>query len=392
MRIPFLKKYPHFHFYLSFALVTIPSLLDGAPLVSFGDALAVHALGSTKFRYESNILSTQVGVDDFITTVSPGLGIDTGTAEDSKVKGDMQFFEDYEIYADRNEFNDFKSRLQFQGSYDQGSRLTLDTAGGFQESSQNNAEENVKGSLIRRHNYNFNINGYYQLSEKTKFDTGFGWDETDFRNFTESFHDRDSYRLPLNAYYIYSKKIDLGLGYEFGFTDSHQTTIPDPSLYDISSHFVNLRVKGEIGPRLTTLSYIGIKYRQFQGISSDTGPSFKTNLKWEATQKLQLTVGVSSDSDSNGTGASFTKTGGNLGAEYTATDKIKTGVSSSYSVDDFDFSDRSQRQFNADWYLEYTYSEYLNLTFGYSYFNNDSGISSSSYHNHIANVAANVKY
>lgn len=376
----------------------ITPFLKASPLISIGDSVHIYFVGQTSFEYDSNIfLNYSNKDDDFIFSVTPGFNLVAGGDSDYKVSLTVQ--EEGRFYTDHRELDEANEIVNLNASYDGGGQLKLGLNAGYRTLSQNTSTANVSAGLIRRRNYNLGFQALYSVSPKTQLEFNPSWFQEDYRNFVRTFNDRDYYTLPINFYYLYSPKLKFGVGYRYRYTDLHKNDTPGNSPADRSDHFVNLRLDGEIGPRLQSTTAIGWQFQHINGFETYSSLSVSSRLTWEATQRMQVSAGLNRDFSASGTGNAIQNTGGDIGITFAVSEKISTSAGFSYGVSDY--KNIAERDDLLGTYLRmtYIYNKYLNFNAGYTYQNNDSEIqtpfgttSAASYNVHRVSMTANLKY
>ena len=253
------------------AFVSLPVVMQAAPLVSIGDSVDVFFSGSSSVQWQSSVFYDEADErDDIKFTVSPGFEVNVGRGLSNL---DLSIITRYDIIR-YDELSDLDSELfhiKAISSY-RSSRWDVNGLVSYYEnqSSGRDGNTNQKGRLTRSENIRANLSGVYSLSPKFSVGSGVNYSDRQYQD-QESLADLESFKIPVDIFYELTPKVDLSVGYTYTATDVGEAmkgadfgggfTGDKVSSYDKEEHFFNVGAHGVLLPKLAGSFKVG--YRTF---------------------------------------------------------------------------------------------------------------------------------
>ncbi len=384
-------------------LMFTPALVHASPLVSIGDNADLFFNGSSSVRWTSNLFRDEDNEEeDIVFTVQPGFELNVGRGLSAV---DLSVVTSYEIrrYDDYDDLDTELFHIAAYGSY-KGSRLDVSGRASFDEVQTTSGNANVDGDLIESEGTAGSLNGEYRYSPKFSVGSGINYTKTDYKNFTESFSDRESLSIPVDIYYELTPKVDLSVGYVYSNQDVDGRVDGAGNIfdgYDFDSHFFNVGARGQLLPKLGGYLKIGYNYRDsyttaINGVDLDqdsTGSfGMDADLTWAATQKLVAKLAMSRDFGASGEGNGTENTSVNTSLSYSMNAYWSASSYLRYTLRDYDFGGREDDQYGFGLRANYTPNRYWAFSGGYAYQENDSNLADQSYDEHRVDVRATLRY
>lgn len=374
------------------ALTALASTASAAPLVSIGNFADLYFNGSAGFRYQSNIYYTNTNErGDTAFIFSPGLELSLGR-KGAEFTGTFGFREDITIYFDENGLDNETASVFFNGRYDTGV-FKLDVYANFAEVDQNTQDVRaivaggpITGDLVEREVSSAGFYGEYDFSQKFSFGAGANFYHTYFQTYQPSFSDSTTWTLPADIFYKYSEKLDFSVGYQY-----RDTEVEGPS--DSTDHFFNVGARGELAPKVFGRVRVGWTTRDYDTLNtSEDSFTVITGLTYTPTQKMGLNLDVSRDLGTSGTGSGVEQTNIRIGGTYKFSPFISTNAGLGYEKSDYNSGVRDDETFTFTLGASYAPNDYIKLSVGYVFQDNNSSDNLYDYTNNVINVTASLRY
>ncbi len=375
-----------------FALLLPGLSLTAAPMVSIGNNMDLFFNGRASVEMNDNItLDPSNELDDVVFHFVPGIEINFGRGQ---TNGDFTIIwqEDFVRYTEEDQFDSQQTSIIASGSYE-----TPKFSGGvnlsYLERQSNTNNVNFIGSLIQQDIVNLGANGEWVLSPKTSFGGGLKYTDISYKGFAEAIiPDRETLTLPINFYYSISPKLDFSAGYQYRDVDiEDQTGAPGN---DPEDHFLNVGLRGEFNPKLTGNIRVGFQERSFSVAGQDDESSLAVDgeLIWEASPKTQVTTRLFSDFGIGGAGGSIEQRGINFDLDYGLSQLWFMNANLGFENSDYVNSTREDDLINFGVGVRYVPNEYVTVSAGYSYSDNDSSLAIADYSQNILKITASLRY
>lgn len=375
------------------ALSAVVGSVNAAPLVSIGNFADLYFNGSAGFRYQSNVYYTDTNErGDTAFIFSPGLELSLGR-KGAEFTGTFGFREDIKVYFDENGLDNETANVFFNGRYDTGV-FKLDAYANFAEVDQNTQDIRaiiaggpVTGDLVEREITTAGFYGEYTFSNKFGFGAGANLAHTYFQTYQPFFADSTVFTIPADLYYKFSQKLDFSVGYQYRDTD-----VEGPS--DSTDHFFNVGARGELAPKVSGRVRVGWTTRDYDLAANSNEDSFTviTGLTYTPTQKIGLNLDIVRDLGTSGQGAGVENTNIRLGGTYKFSPFISGDAGVSYEKSDYNSGVRDDETLSFTVGASYTPNDYIKLSVGYVFQDNDSSLAGYDYTNNVINVTASLRY
>ncbi|MDQ8188180.1 outer membrane beta-barrel protein [Pelagicoccus sp. SDUM812002] len=218
---------------------------------------------------------------------------------------------------------------------------------------------------------NFNWNGSYRYSTRTRIIGGLRYSERSFADSSQfDFSDWDYFSVPLRFVYQMTEKIELGGGVRY--RSISQESFDQPS--DLAWH---LALEGEISTKVTTDLKIGILDQSGSVNTSSADGDLFINLKtrWQATDDSGVVLELDRDSYPTGLNDSVLRQLIKISSDWKVSTKLLAQASISQMKESFDRSSREDTVDRVSIALNYLPSDsQLFSSVSLSYEDNDSNI------------------
>lgn len=375
------------------AFSAVVGSVNAAPLVSLGDYADLYFNGSAGFRYQSNVYYTSANErGDTAFIFSPGLELSLGR-KGAEFTGTLAFREDITVYFDENGLDNETANISFNGRYNSGV-FKLDVYANFAEVDQNTQDIRaiiaggpVTGDLVEREVSSAGFYGEYTISNKFAVGAGANVYHTYFQTYQPFFADSTIWALPVDLYYKFSQKLDFSVGYQYRESDVEGGS-------DSQDHFFNVGVRGELAPKVSGRVRVGWTTRDYDlaGISNEDSFTIITGLTYTPTAKIGINLDVTRDLGTSGTGTGVENTNIRLGGTYRFSPFIAADAGISYDKSDYNSGVREDETFSFSIGASYTPNDYIRLSVGYVFQDNDSNFAGYDYTNNVINVTASLRY
>lgn len=246
--------------------------------------------------YDSNVFYDETDlVDDFITSIRPGMSLVYGDREDNFVS--VRYTLDASIYADRTDLNNLGHILQHQSRY-AFSRLVL------QANDQLSFTETLLGgsfSYIQQRIGQVSLQddwrADYEISPRTVVGLKLGftlldYDAGDFPDDNRVLYDYMIYSAGFRVGYRPSEKITLFPEFSAGQSFLTENSSRQPEAPDLTSYGVSFGAEGQFTPKLTGVVAGGYEMRNYSdGEEIPDGWVATVQLRWQARAKTMVLVG-----------------------------------------------------------------------------------------------------
>jgi hypothetical protein len=403
------------------AFVSLPVVVQAAPLVSIGDSVDVFFSGSSSVQWQSNVFYDEADEqDDIKFTVSPGFEVNAGRGLSNL---DLSIITRYDItrYDELSELDTEQFHIKAISSY-RSSRWDVNGLVSYDEnqSAGKDGNTNQKGRLTESENIRANLNGEYRLSPKFSVGSGVNYSDRQYQD-QESLADRESFKIPVDIFYELTPKVDLSVGYTYTATDVGETKFGDTvngreeGSYDQEGHFFNVGARGELLPKLAGFFKVG--YRTSDSDDSSRvnyipplvpGPTIPTtsttnrdsrgtmgldaSFTYSATPKLTTVFNLHRGFGVGGEGQGTTTTRANLTASYSINSNYSASANFGYTLREYETTDREDNVYNTGFRLSYVPNRYWRFSTGYNYNENDSNAQGQSYEAHMVDLSASLRY
>ncbi len=385
------QRYFYQRFFLSVCLLALSLVgtgsLHAAPMMSLGDSADLFINGSTAIRWDDNLaLDENNELDDFVFQLKPGLELVFGNGETA---GNFSILYQYDIlrYSSEDAFDTENNILVANGSYE-GAKFTGTANFAFIESETNTSSINLPGQLIPQEVTTLNLNGEYEISPKTSVGVGIQYVDTSYVGFaTNLIPDRDTLSIPVDVYFASSPKLALSAGYRYRTTDIERGNDPD-------DHFFNVGVRGEMTPKLNGQIRVGYQSRNYSVGSRDDENALSVvgDMVWEATPKTQVSVRLNRDFNVGGAGETLRNTGFMANAQYAYSEIWYFTGNFWFDRNEYVGTTREDDMVGLGVGLVYVPNDYVRVTSGLSFKDNDSNNPGSSYSQSQLSVSASLRY
>ena len=402
------------------AFVSLPVVVQAAPLVSIGDSVDVFFSGSSSVQWQSNVFYDEADEqDDIKFTVSPGFEVNVGRGLSNL---DLSIITRYDItrYDELSELDTEQFHIKAISSY-RSSRWDVNGLVSYDEnqSAGKDGNTNQKGRLTESENIRANLNGEYRLSPKFSVGSGVNYSDRQYQD-QESLADRESFKIPVDIFYELTPKVDLSVGYTYTATDVGETvngadfgggfTGGKVSSYDQEGHFFNVGARGELLPKLAGFFKVGYRTSDSDDSSIQTfangTPVARTSTNrdsrgtmgldasftYSATPKLTTVFNLHRGFGVGGEGQGTTTTRANLTASYSINSNYSASANFGYTLREYETSDREDNVYNTGFRLSYVPNRYWRFSTGYNYNKNDSNAQGQSYEAHMVDLSASLRY
>ena len=352
--------------------------LHAAPFLAVGDGAEVFFTGAVGARAESNIfLAANNTKSDTIFNLSPGLDFVFGKGSD--LKGSLALVESFDLYSSNNGLNTHLFSADFTSTYDD-TKTKYNFATFYHELNQNDL--NIRG-LARRNEFNINPSTEFGISEKLAVGSGVTVDRVDFK--VAGFSNDTATTVPLNVYYKWTPKVDLSVGYRYRQTNEQIG-------FDETNNYFNVGARGEFTPKLSGTLDVGLENYNYSGGSSRNGNSlgFDADLAYEFTPKTSLTFGGSNSYTSDAFGARERSFSLNSRVSTKFQDELSGYAGLVYQNNGY--ADRTDKYYDGQLGVNYTYNTHVNLVASYDYKRNDSTNAGAKFNDNLFSVTANLRY
>jgi hypothetical protein len=403
------------------AFVSLPVVVQAAPLVSIGDSVDVFFSGSSSVQWQSNVFYDEADEqDDIKFTVSPGFEVNVGRGLSNL---DLSIITRYDItrYDELSELDTEQFHIKAISSY-RSSRWDVDGLVSYDEnqSAGKDGNTNQKGRLTESENIRANLNGEYRLSPKFSVGSGVNYSDKQYQD-QESLADRESFKIPVDIFYELTPKVDLSVGYTYTVTDVGETvngadfgggfTGGKVSSYDKEEHFFNVGARGELLPKLAGFFKVGYRTSDSDDSSKQTFENgtptvaestnrdsrgtigLDASFTYSATPKLTTALNLHRGFGVGGEGQGTTTTRANLTASYSINSNYSASANFGYTLREYETTDdREDNVYNTGFRLSYVPNRYWRFSTGYNYNKNDSDSQGQSYEAHMVDLSASLRY
>lgn len=234
-------------------------------------------------------------------------------------------------------------------------------------------------------NYNMGLNLKYPVIERYTLAGSLGYGYLDYLD-NALFVDLETYTASVDLFYIYNTERDIIAGYRLRYGQTSQNT----AYYD---HAFTVGLSGKILPKVAGTVRAGY---QFHEPTQSNGDSFSAvtasgQATWTVTKKMNATLLLSKDFSTTSTNTTVDATSASIDFQYGLNSKTSIYSGVGYGINEFlgtPGADRKDHYFTWNVAVHYTFSSYLKLKLGYSYYQNWSTLDFSEFTRNSVNVSA----
>jgi len=374
-------------------LTLFVSSVSGHPLFRYGDDISVYFHALAEARYESNVFYDENNEkDDFYTILGPGAEIVYGNKRKPMFFKGL-FREDIYVYNKHSSLNRQEANVFLKGGYNH-CRFKLRTHGSFIQKAQSTPDTNVPNSKVNRYITNAGANICYEISRCMDATAGFNFNYINFRTKGFGFINHYQYTAPVALYYEMFPGFRVGPSYKYNYTDFFYNCVGD-----FNDHFGGLGLKGEINKYFCMNIHAGVIHRHINNNGGET-TTFGGwgNFVYKFNRRLTLDVHPYRGFGVSGLGSSLLRTGIDGTLRYVYSRCLVGKLIASYSRTKYENSGCSSTANRRDNYSTFTGEvaympwTYLGFTGGYTYEDNSSNASGSSFHNNKVYLRAYLRY
>ncbi len=365
-------------------------------LVSLNDgADHIYVTGTFGVSQDSNIFYQKQATSDFVynaglsaeyTRRAGWIGVNVTAAIAS-------------THFDKNSGEDFQNP-QLSAEF---TKQTGRTTGSLSLSAQrqNRADSDVN---LRTASWNYvsALNFHYPVIERYSFSGTLGYSWINYEDHT-LYADLKTYTLGANLFYILDNAHDLFAGYRYRRGDSPGNNGSNPGRFTNIDHAFNLGVSGRVLPRVNGAISVGYQIRQPRGRGERDYHELTStgSLTYSINKKSSLTGQLSKDFSTTATGTSIDSTTANLNLQYAINARLTASSDVGWGRHRFlgrggiipkTTLHREDTSFNWDALLNYRFSQHLNVSAGYYFFENWSNLSDADFVRHSWNLSLTSRW
>ena len=367
-------------------------------MMALGDNGSIIARLGGAIQYQDNIFLDNANErSDTIVVFSPGVELNLGGTT-SNAHTNVVYIHDFVHYFETDSLDRDNIRVAVKG-HSKWPKARINYSMSFREHSQNDASNNVVGDIARRDQYHGAVRSEWEMSAKSSLAASLGMDKVDYE--AANLQDRQSYNIPLDYFWEYSPKLDMSVGYRFRHTSfSRDYNFPaaigrdepkDLSTY--KDHFLNVGVRGQIGPKMSGEIKVGIQNRESNTSGRVLQDMFAldSQVVWAATEKTAGKLRISRDFRSDAFGSSIESSELSLSAR-TRFNEEYSGFATIRYAEDLYFTGREDEAFFGQVGLTYTPSVHSAISLAYVVYNNNSNFKSADFDSRLVNLSGKLRY
>ena len=353
-------------------------------LISVNDGKnRIYVNATTTYAWDSNIFANRDSGGDSI--VSASLGVDfQRRAGLIAVNGDV--YVDASSFIQNKSENFLNPRFHVEFSKQTGRTTGALTASAARQSRADSAANLRNESWA----YDAGLNLKYPVIERYSISGGIGYSLLDFVDNT-LLVDLSTYSANLDLFYIYNTERDLIASYRIRYGETSAST----SYYD---HAFTVGVSGRIFSKLSGTLRVGYQIREPSqgGGESNSAVTASSNATWPVTKKMNAILNLSKDFSTTSTNISVDSTSIGVNLQYALNSKLVSYAGTGYGLSKFLGplgGGREDQYFTWNVGANYTvFAEHLKLSFTYTYFQNWSTLSYSSFERNSLNITASSQF
>lgn len=392
------------------SLFCIASLAFAEGRIQVGNLKIIPSLGLSG-TYDDNIFlgnddnndKNEAKESDFITHVKPGIMLDFGLVDRGAVR--FGYMPDFAYYSDFSKNNWDSHRLLFDLNYDAPGGLILGI---------NNTYNNSEDPMGSQDQYNVGTKTDRWTNEfRTKMGFNFGgsfralayynYFKQDYQATRDASQDYNDSEFGIGGEMVVLPKTWAFLRYYYGAKDyfSPSAGITETNDADNKWQKVNVGLTWDSGAKFGGELNLGYQSLTYDNAYIAGNPSrdadtwiAATSVNYTATPATNLIFNLSRALRLSGAGTNDyfedTLVGINLGQQLLFNLMLNAGIS--YSLNDYQKTDRSDDNYNANLGVNYKIQEWLNAGLAYSYKEKDSTDVKSEYKNNQVEFSLNAVY
>jgi hypothetical protein len=292
------------------AVLVVVAPVAALDLSEWVPGLRLSPFVSQRLEYESNVFQTPNNEqDDFISKTIPGFVADYVAGPHSVSLGyraEILRYFDLEDQDTVHHIGSFLLRLDYPRTL-----LTL-------RDDYTHTSDPPNSELTGRIESITNVlspAAEYRFTSRFSSELRYSWTKVDFQQDDLNDLDRDEHLFGLTLFWKFLPRADLGVGYSYGFTNFDEAFDRD-----VTEHFVNLYLRGDLTPKLSSTIYGGYEWRvgKHRSDADYSGFVMGGGLGYRATEALSFNLNVdrSTQESTFGDSAIYVTTGASLSALY----------------------------------------------------------------------------
>jgi len=237
----------------------------------------------------------------------------------------------------------------------------------------------------------------YRLTPRFSVGVNYGWTRVDFERLVNQL-DRDEHVFGATVYWKFVPRADVGLNYSYGFKEFDSATDRD-----VTRHMVNLGLRGEITPKLSSTFRVGYEVREGKH-RSDTdfsGWTLGGGFDYRPIEGLTLNLGVDRSVQESvfGTSPTYVTTGSTLSFQRQI-QRVTVSARAAGGYNDYQTKQTvdGETKFREDWYwgagvgLDYDFRPWLRLGLEYLRLGRDSNFQQFDFNDNRVSARATLQF
>jgi hypothetical protein len=373
-----------------------PSLAGGLALILLGlvvnEARAIAPIGSDGAIFGTGVVSTAYNDNIFlsdhnaksseVTDLIPGVSYEYGQ-NGALDKGAAQFYEDFQLFSSNSNLNNQLANFVFWNKYEDAStKLNFDA--NFHQLDQADRDVHQNGFLVDRDTYHLDGTGEQRIDEKSSVAAGIIFDDTDYK--APGYVDIQTTTIPVNYYLSVEPKLDFSTGVRYRINSLQNGD-------DSTDIYANVGFRGEFTPSLTGELDVGYNHQSIDVGRGTSGLGADASLIYAYSPKTNIIAGLTDDFGYGADGSPFRQISGNIGITSSIIDEQWTvDLGASYGRYSYLNRDQVDNFYTAQAGVTYIYSLNLKFRAGYTFYQDQSSVSNSSFTNNIFSLTASVSF
>jgi hypothetical protein len=372
-------------FYLSVLTVFAGALLSPIALAEEGGG-SFHVLGELGVSHEDNIFRTStLEEDDLRLEFAPGL--EWKLSESGAASTTIRYLHRFVMYDSNSELDDNFAEFDFKTAYDSGVVLANIYASykqGYSNTFDLDDNSDIFGVLINRDNTKLGVNVKKDLSELTAMKIGLDYSTVDYED--GNYTGNKSWTVPFTYFYQVRPNVDMTAGVRYRYTDT-DTSVEYNDWY---------AYVGAVGELFSPVVYADVKigYQRRNAKNSDadaSSPAYKLSLIYTGNAKANYYLTLARDYRTSSTNAqAYAYTSGQLGANYSITDRF--GVNAAFILAESEYEESVRQEDITMFHVGASYNPNDYLTFSASYAYRDIDGNVAKYTTNEFRVFASLRY
>ena len=347
---------------------------------------------SQRFEYETNVFQTSSNEEsDWISKTIPGFLADYSFGPHSISLGYRAEILEYFRLTDQNTVNHIalgELRLDFplwlgilRDDFVHTSEPPNTELSGPIESSTNTLTSSFE----------------YRFTPRLSAGVSVAWRYIDFEQSVNDL-DRNEFLFGATVYWKFVPRADVNLSYAYGFK-----TFTVAGDRDVTRNIINLGLRGEITPKLSSTFRVGYEIRtgEHQDQSNYSGLILGGGFDWRPIEGLTLNLGVDRNVQESvfGSAPYYVTTGSSLALQRQI-NKVTVSARAAGGFNDYQTKQTvgTQTDFRQDWYwgvgtgLDYDFRPWLRLGVEYLYLGRNSNFNDFDFNDHRVSLKATLQF